>query len=795
MILLRNPVLQDHLTQMQPDPNAPPGPPNPNAPPGPPGPAGPPNPNAPPSPGPPGPSGPPGPPGPSGPPDPNAPPSPGPSPDTPPGPSPDTPPGPAPDTPPSPPQAKIVNLDGNYSTPMPTDDGTTTNIAEYFEYHIPYQPTSLGIGSIVDIKPESAVEGGYPPECILITSNESTSQGFSDWYLGLLPSNLEMLNDESAPPSPSPDTPPSPDVEPPEPSWWWINLGNASLTSAPEAPTSAWRHLLYMPRFTGVVGKTLDFSGIEKLLDENNILSGNYEMMFPLPSEAMLRFQNEGHRDLAHEGLTGIADSDYMTMETSGSNLIFIQITQNEDYQDPEDSSRWVPFSPDSSEMTEPQQQQDEIDNVDNLINQIEQENNQMEDNDLIQDYGPASNNPFVEEQNVPTAAELQTNAANQGLQAGNQAAENTAQDRSNNTEAARNAAESARDATTEAVNNSDESGAMENAIKSAEEAQRALGNANPNNPEDVDNANAAREAATDALTQAQELNPELTDEIQAVIDELNAGEIGESQSLAQSFAEEAVDNRDTAIEALNNENPEDAIMAAVAAVEAAQNARETAIDGDQSDRNAVAEAMSAAQQALDAAEEAGADVSDYQTLLDQTPPFNELDEALTNAEARNRDTMPGEFADSDNPDLVEDIMAVAENAVETVEQALPQANPANLEDDAKAQEIVNQAQQVLANAQNWGIEEPDALNELQERINEAVEEYQNRKYAQCGIWDERNDCWYRDATGQILIFASSEDALIYAVREDLITEQFMIDRLPENWQVRRVAPTGRGEI
>ena len=40
-------------------------------------------------------------------------------------------------------------------------------------------------------------------------------------------------------------------------------------------------------------------------------------MMFPMPPEAMLRFQNEGHRDLAQELLAGIADADYMTMETS----------------------------------------------------------------------------------------------------------------------------------------------------------------------------------------------------------------------------------------------------------------------------------------------------------------------------------------------------------------------------------------------------------------------------------------------------------------------------------------------
>ena len=91
-------------------------------------------------------------------------------------------------------KAKIVNLDGNYSSPMSTDDGTTTNIAEYFEYHREYQPESLEIGSIVDVITMTA-NGGYPDECILISSDEPNSYGRKDWYLGLLPSNLEMLGE------------------------------------------------------------------------------------------------------------------------------------------------------------------------------------------------------------------------------------------------------------------------------------------------------------------------------------------------------------------------------------------------------------------------------------------------------------------------------------------------------------------------------------------------------------------------------------------------------------------------
>jgi len=94
-------------------------------------------------------------------------------------------------------KAKIVNLDGNYSRPIITDDGETSSVAEYFEYHRDYQPASLGVGSIVDVLEEDPEEGGYPAECILISNNESNPYGRTDWYLGLLPSNLQMISEPS----------------------------------------------------------------------------------------------------------------------------------------------------------------------------------------------------------------------------------------------------------------------------------------------------------------------------------------------------------------------------------------------------------------------------------------------------------------------------------------------------------------------------------------------------------------------------------------------------------------------
>ncbi len=93
-------------------------------------------------------------------------------------------------------KAKIINLDGNYSESIDTGDGSTKNVAEYFEYHREYQPESLEIGSIVDVI-TMAANGGYPAECILISNDEPNPYGRTDWYLGLLPSNLQMISEPS----------------------------------------------------------------------------------------------------------------------------------------------------------------------------------------------------------------------------------------------------------------------------------------------------------------------------------------------------------------------------------------------------------------------------------------------------------------------------------------------------------------------------------------------------------------------------------------------------------------------
>ena len=94
-------------------------------------------------------------------------------------------------------KAKIVNLDGNYSKPVTTGTSSIANVAEYFEYHREFQPASLDIGSIVDVLDMTEREGGYPAECIYISNDEPNRYGRTDWYLGLLPSNLQMISEPS----------------------------------------------------------------------------------------------------------------------------------------------------------------------------------------------------------------------------------------------------------------------------------------------------------------------------------------------------------------------------------------------------------------------------------------------------------------------------------------------------------------------------------------------------------------------------------------------------------------------
>lgn len=43
-----------------------------------------------------------------------------------------------------------------------------------------------------------ALNSGYPPECVIVTSDDKTSSGSDEWYIGLLPSNLSTIESSKA---------------------------------------------------------------------------------------------------------------------------------------------------------------------------------------------------------------------------------------------------------------------------------------------------------------------------------------------------------------------------------------------------------------------------------------------------------------------------------------------------------------------------------------------------------------------------------------------------------------------
>ena len=93
-------------------------------------------------------------------------------------------------------KAKIVNLDGNYSEPVSMEDETktTTNVQDYMEYHRPYSPKDFGVGyEVTIIEKDDWRFGTYPEGSICVTSDEPNMSGVVDWWIGLLPENLQML--------------------------------------------------------------------------------------------------------------------------------------------------------------------------------------------------------------------------------------------------------------------------------------------------------------------------------------------------------------------------------------------------------------------------------------------------------------------------------------------------------------------------------------------------------------------------------------------------------------------------
>lgn len=173
--------------------------------------------------------------------------------------------------------------------------------------------------------------------------------------------------------------------------------------------------------------------------------------------------------------------------------------------------------------------------------------------------------------------------------------------------------------------------------------------------------------------------------------------------------------------------------------------------------------------------------------------PFSDMAEAALEAEARKRDTMPGEFADASNLNVAGDMLVIAEEAVRNANAALQAANP-GFEPDAQGVDfIVEQTEITLTNAANWGVGDEEIL-ELQSSLNEAIQEYKSREYAMSGVWQKDSDCWYRDSTGKILVFKDSSDAQIWAAQNGLITDSRVISRLPEGWENASATPIARRE-
>jgi len=130
---------------------------------------------------------------------------------------------------------------------------------------------------------------------------------------------------------------------------------------------------------------------------------------------------------------------------------------------------------------------------------------------------------------------------------------------------------------------------------------------------------------------------------------------------------------------------------------------------------------------------------------------------------------MPGEFADIDNPDVAEDMMAVAEQAVSNLEQAVSEANPSNQYDRDATEFIAEKTNATIANVEGSWSGDPEEIEELRERVNEALKEFSEGVENICALWNPNTMSWYRGTTGDILIFKDETDALIYGLQRDLI--------------------------
>jgi len=575
------------------------------------------------------------------------------------------------------------------------------------------------------------------------------------------------------PPSPMP----SPDLERTQ-SWMWLNLGDGSYANSPVRPNDGFVHMLWMPNAIG--SDIMTFGGIQDVMTANGI---NFTAFRPTPAEAYLEFPDFQSYSAA-TSITQTVCDEYMLFELDDStnSIIYTYSLVTED--GPE--NRWVPDLNQEVQDTSGDAARNEISD---MIEQMQRDSQAARDAGIPSGYGEASTNEYVESAGVESNADRQASARDAGATAGQSQAQQDATDRSNNAASARQAAQSAANAAERAANAGDADTAAESAVRAVEEAMRANANANPTSEADAAAVQAAKDAANRALETMATSNPDMEALAREISEDLEAMELGQGISPAQAAAEAAAEAAEMAAQSAEAGNMTDAIMAAQEAISAAMDARQEAIMGDTEDRNAVAEADASARAAIESAAEAGwEEAGAWEQLLNQQPQ-TDLSEAAANAEARNRDTMPGEFADAANESVAEDMQAVAEEAVRNAIEAMQQANPADPVEDDAIDYINRQANQTLENAgSQWGADVEDAAAELQQ----AQAEYQSRKNAICGVWEAGNSCWYRDATGKILIFSDSESALIWAVKNQLITDSRVIARLPENWMAQNPQPVSR---
>ncbi len=566
-------------------------------------------------------------------------------------------------------------------------------------------------------------------------------------------------------------------------SWLWTNVGTGELYSGPSAPsTGIWVHALYAEDIEPPVIMTFD--ELRRLFGSQGT---NYYQA--LPTMMTIDFDNLTYYATAEEMLESM-QGQYWDFEYDEIGMT-ISISFNYLEQSPDTRPRWVPMSSDDEDLTSSTYDETRA-AAQAMLDQINEENQMANDAGIPTGYGEGSTSPFVPESE--SNAQLQQDAAQAGADAAKGDAQMAQEGSSNETDNARQSAQqNARDAA--AANDLD--AGLEAVSDAVANAMRANASADPNNQEDVNNRNQAMSAANEAIESLSELLDEnqLDRDVQEMLDgtreSLNELEVGETPSMAQDLAQQAKDARDRAMEA---NNPIGSADNAMEATESAIQARQEANPGDDKDREAVQEAINMAQQAIDAATQAGAEGMDtYQQALDEVPAFNDLDELAVDAEARMRDTMPGEFADINNPDLAEDMMAVADQAVKNLEAAVEQANPANQGDRDATEYIAQKTQQTIDNVEGSWSGDPEEIEELRERVNQALADFSETIENICALWNPETMSWYRGVTGDILIFENMTDALVYGVQKNLIPAT--VTGVPEDWRTRNVIPIGVGGV